>query len=182
MDASVNAATPLVIDDMIFVSASYGTGAALLRFDEKGPEKIWAGDGILSTHYATSVYVDGFLYGFDGRQEQGPNLRCVDMKTGEVKWSEDRFGAGSLLMAGGKLLVLTEKGELIMARRRRRTASSRRRAPRCCRLNRALILRWRTDCSTPAARTSWFASICGPRSKRSCDWRIFKSDGEKMEK
>jgi outer membrane protein assembly factor BamB len=115
MDASVNAATPIVIDDMIFVSASYGTGAALLRFDEKGPEKIWAGDGILSNHYATSVYADGFLYGFDGRQEQGPNLRCIELKTGQVKWSEDHFGAGTLMIAGGKLLILTEKGELMIA-------------------------------------------------------------------
>lgn len=115
MDASVNAATPLVIDDMIFVSASYGTGAALLRFDEKGPEKIWSGDGILSNHYATSVQAGGFLYGFDGRQEQGPNLRCVELKTGQVRWSEDRFGAGTLLMADGKLLILLERGELILA-------------------------------------------------------------------
>ncbi len=97
MDASVNAATPLVIDDMIFLSASYGTGAALLHFDEKGPEKVWAGDNILSNHYATSVYFNGYLYGFDGRQEHGPNLRCVDFKTGNVRWSEDNFGAGTVL-------------------------------------------------------------------------------------
>ncbi|HZL35819.1 MAG TPA: PQQ-binding-like beta-propeller repeat protein [Tepidisphaeraceae bacterium] len=115
MNASVNAATPLVIDDRIFVSASYGTGAALLQFDEKGPTKIWAGDNILSNHYATSVYADGFLYGFDGRQESGPNLRCVELKTGKVRWSEDHFGAGTILLAGKELVVLTEKGELILA-------------------------------------------------------------------
>lgn len=115
MDASVNTATPLVVDDLIFISASYGTGAALLQFDEKGPKKIWAGDDILSNHYATSVIADGFLYGFDGRQEQGPNLRCVELKTGVVRWSQDHFGAGTVLLAGGKLLVLTEKGELLIA-------------------------------------------------------------------
>jgi len=112
---SVNAATPLVIGDEIFISASYGTGAALLRFHEAGPEKIWSGDEILSNHYATSVYHDGFLYGFDGRQESGPNLRCVDAKSGKVRWSQDNFGAGTLMLAGARLLVLTEKGELIMA-------------------------------------------------------------------
>lgn len=112
---SVNAATPLVIGDQIFISASYETGAALLRFDEKGPQKLWSGDDILSNHYATSVFANGFLYGFDGRQEMGPNLRCVELKTGTVRWSEDHFGAGTILIAGGKLLVLTEKGELICA-------------------------------------------------------------------
>jgi outer membrane protein assembly factor BamB len=113
--ASVNAATPLVIDDLIFLSASYQTGAALLRFNEAGPEKIWANDESLSNHYATSVYHDGFLYGFDGRQEMGPNLRCVELKTGKVQWSEDGFGAGTLMVVGDKLLIMKEKGELVMA-------------------------------------------------------------------
>jgi outer membrane protein assembly factor BamB len=113
--ASVNAATPLVIDDQVFVSASYGTGAALLRFKESGPETIWSGDDILSNHYATNVYHNGYLYGFDGRQENGPNLRCVELKTGKVRWSKDNFGAGTMMAAGDQLLVLTEKGELILA-------------------------------------------------------------------
>ena len=113
--ASVSAATPLVIGDLVFISASYGAGAALLRFKESGPEKVWSGDDILSNHYATSVHHAGFLYGFDGRQEQGCNLRCVELKTGKLRWSEERFGAGTVTLAGEQLLVLTEKGELICA-------------------------------------------------------------------
>ena len=112
---SVNAATPLVIDDQIFISASYETGAALLRFDETKPQKIWSGDDSLSNHYATSVYHDGYLFGYDGRQESGPNLRCVELKSGKVLWSEDHFGAGTISIAGDQLLILTEKGELICA-------------------------------------------------------------------
>lgn len=113
--ASVNAATPLVIDDHIFLSASYETGAVLLRYDEPMPEKVWAGDESLSNHYATSVHHDGFLYGFHGRQEQGPSLRCVELKTGKVRWSKDGVGAGTLLVAQDQLLILTEKGELLLA-------------------------------------------------------------------
>ena len=113
--ASVNAATPLVIGDRVFISASYGTGAALLRFKETGPQIIWSGDDALSNHYATSVCRDGFLYGYHGRQETGPSLRCIELATGKVRWSRDDFGAGTLMLAGDKLLVLTEKGELILA-------------------------------------------------------------------
>ena len=113
--ASVSAATPLVIGDLVFISASYGAGAAVLKFKESGPEKLWSGDDILSNHYATTVHHDGFLYGFDGRQEQGCNLRCVELKTGKIRWSLDRFGAGTVAVAGNDLLVLTEKGELIGA-------------------------------------------------------------------
>ncbi|HEU0010509.1 MAG TPA: PQQ-binding-like beta-propeller repeat protein [Verrucomicrobiae bacterium] len=115
MQASVTAATPLVIDDLLFISASYGTGAALLQVKGDGVEKRWAADNILSNHYATAVHQDGFLYGFDGRQEEGCNLRCVELRTGKVRWSQDRFGAGTIMLAGSRLLILTEKGELICA-------------------------------------------------------------------
>lgn len=119
LHASVNAATPLVIGDLIFLSTSYGRGAALLRFAEKAPEKIWSGDDALSNHYGTSVHHSGFLYGVDGRADPGwqprPSLRCVELKTGKVRWSEENFGAASVLRAGGQLVLLTEKGQLLLA-------------------------------------------------------------------
>ena len=114
-DASVNAATPLVIGESIFLSASYGTGAVLLRLEGGQPREVWSGDDELSNHYATSVHRDGFLYGFDGRQEQTPRLRCVEAATGKVRWTQEDFGAGTLMVAGDQLLILTEKGELVVA-------------------------------------------------------------------
>ena len=113
--ASVNAATPLVAGDGVFLSASYGTGAVLLRLQDDKPGEVWSGDDVLSNHYATSVHYEGHLYGFDGRQEHGPRLRCVEWASGKVKWTEENFGAGTLIVAGGKLVILTEKGELVLA-------------------------------------------------------------------
>jgi outer membrane protein assembly factor BamB len=115
VSASVSAATPLVINDQIFISASYNAGAAVLRFSEDKPAVVWSGDEILSNHYATSAHHGGFLYGFDGRQEERPHLRCVELKTGKVRWSEEHFGGGTLVIAGDKLLLLTDRGELILA-------------------------------------------------------------------
>src|SRR5262249_14605108 len=69
--ASVSAAVPLIVGDLIFLSASYGLGATVLRWDAKSPEKVWASDDVLSNHYATSVAHADFLYGFHGRQEEG---------------------------------------------------------------------------------------------------------------
>jgi outer membrane protein assembly factor BamB len=113
---SVNAASPLVIGEQVFLSASYGAGAALLRVRGDGQlEKVWSGDDSLSSHYATPVHRDGFLYGFHGRQEAGPSLRCVQLKTGKVRWEQENFGAGAILLAGDQLLVLTEKGQLVAA-------------------------------------------------------------------
>jgi outer membrane protein assembly factor BamB len=113
--ASVNAATPLVIGDLIFVSAEYGPGAGVLRFDGAQLADLWASDDVLSNHYATSVHREGFLYGFHGRQEFGPSLRAVELRTGKVRWSQERFGAGSVTLAGDRLLVVRETGELVLA-------------------------------------------------------------------
>ena len=114
-DASVNAATPLVIGDMVFLSASYGTGAVVLQFAGGQWKQLWANDDTLSNHYATSVHRDGILYGYHGRQEYGQSLRAVELKTGKVRWSVDEFGAGTVTLAGDRLLVMRENGELQMA-------------------------------------------------------------------
>ncbi len=114
MAASVNAATPLVVGDRIFLSASYGTGAVLLQVAGTGLKTIWSGDEVLSNHYSTSVHRDGYLYGFAGRQELGQSLRCVELGSGKVMWTIERFGAGSLLAAGDRLVILRESGELVV--------------------------------------------------------------------
>jgi len=69
----------------------------------------------MSNHYSTSVYKDGYLYGFEGRQEFGQRLRCVELATGKVMWDVEGFGAGSLLMAGDTLVIMRESGELALA-------------------------------------------------------------------
>ena len=116
---SVNAATPLVFGDTIFLSACYGTGAVLLRWHDRQLEKLWSGDDLLSNHYATSVEYQGFLYGIHGRADPGysprPKLRCVDLKARKLQWEADGIGAATLTRVGGQLLILTEKGELILA-------------------------------------------------------------------
>ena len=112
---SINAATPLVIGESIFLSASYGTGAVLLQVNGGELQKVWSSDDALSNHYATSVYHDGYLYGYHGRQEYGPSLRCVELTTGKVRWSEEGFGAGTVTGAGDRLLLMREGGQLVLA-------------------------------------------------------------------
>jgi outer membrane protein assembly factor BamB len=115
LHASVNAATPLVVGDQVFVSASYGTGAGVFEVAAGGLRELWANDRTLSSHYNTGVYRAGHLYGIDGRQEGGQaELRCVAWKTGKVVWSKEGFGCASLIVADGNLLALTERGELVL--------------------------------------------------------------------
>lgn len=113
--ASVNAATPLVIGNQIFVSASYSTGAALIEISGSNVKKLWSSDDALSNHYASSVFQDGYLYGYHGRQEEGPFLRAVELRTGKVAWTEEGFRAGTVLLAGNRLVLMRENGELVVA-------------------------------------------------------------------
>jgi outer membrane protein assembly factor BamB len=105
---------PVQVSDRVFLSASYGTGAVLLDVDANGFEPVWTSDEVLSNHYVTSIYDGGVLYGMHGRQPLNPSLRAVDPETGEVLWTERRFGTGSLLLAGNTLIVMREDGELTL--------------------------------------------------------------------
>jgi outer membrane protein assembly factor BamB len=114
-DASVNAATPLVIGEQLFFSTCYETGALLLKLQPDGnARELWQGEDVMDCHYNTPVYHDGHLYGFHGRQERGADFRCVDLKTKKVAWEKARYGCGSLILAEGKLVVLTESGDLVL--------------------------------------------------------------------
>ena len=114
MHSSVNAATPLVFKNQVFISAEYGPGAGLFEVNGETLIPLWSSNEIMSNHYATSVHKDGYLYGFHGRQEFGPSLRAVNLKTGQVSWSKEHFGGGSVTLTNDHLLIAHENGELIM--------------------------------------------------------------------
>jgi hypothetical protein len=112
---TVNAAAPLVIGSNVFLTASYGIGAALIDVQGSKPAKIWANDNALSSQYSTPVHRDGYLYGIHGREDSGPaHLRCVELKTGKVMWSQENFGVAHPILAGDKLLLLTIDGTLFL--------------------------------------------------------------------
>lgn len=116
MEASVNAATPVPCGDgHWFVTAGYGVGANLYKITPlKQPtfKAIWQKQDVMDCHYSTPVYHDGHLYGFDGRQETGQTLRCIEVATGKVCWDSPGVPGGTLILAGDKLLIVTEQGEL----------------------------------------------------------------------
>jgi len=127
---SVNAMTPVVVDDLIFISAAYyKVGSVLLRVkpDGKGVEEVWRGLS-MENHWTTPIYHDGHLYAFSGRNEPDARFRCVDFKTGNLLWDVDQswpphstltpsvYGRGSCILADGKLIALGEGGILGMFR------------------------------------------------------------------
>ncbi len=117
MQASVSAATPLQIGDLLFATASYGAGAVTLRLTQNSAKVVWQNDESLSCQYQTPVELDGHLYGFHGRLDTGPRpeLRCMELKNGAVKWKTSRADAGSIIRVGNQILIITVNGQLIHA-------------------------------------------------------------------
>lgn len=112
----VNAADPVVQGDNVFVSSGYNKGCALLKIDSNSPVAVWQNKE-LKNQLASSVLVDGALYGFDGDNTASRSpLKCVDFATGAVKWQDVNLGPGALMAADGKLIVLSGKGELVIAK------------------------------------------------------------------
>ena len=115
-NASVNAASPLVASDGVFVTSSYGVGATWMKWKSGAQlDPVWVSDEALSAHVSTPVRSGGLVFGFHGRQETGAELRCVRLSDGSVVWSSPRLGIGSVLLQGGRLIVLVETGELLLA-------------------------------------------------------------------
>jgi outer membrane protein assembly factor BamB len=113
---TVNAAMPLQFDNFLFVTASYGIGAQLVRLEKGGPEIVWANDETLSSQYSTPVYYQGYFYGTHGREDVGiAEFRCVEAATGKVMWSERDFPVAHVILAGDKLLILNTQGQLVLA-------------------------------------------------------------------
>lgn len=114
------AASPVAGGDIVFCSAGYNVGAGAVRISREGDgfkaTELWRKPKELMNHWSTSVYRDGHLYGLFGFKQYGKvPLKCVDLATGEEKWSKDGFGQGGVVMVDGSLLALQENGELVMA-------------------------------------------------------------------
>jgi outer membrane protein assembly factor BamB len=117
---SVNAANPVVVEDKVFISETYGPGSALLQVRPGGYDKVWTDgqkknrDKSMQCHWATPIYHDGYLYGCSGRHTQNAELRCIELATGKVMWSRPRLTRTSLLMVDGHFICLTEDGQLLL--------------------------------------------------------------------
>ena len=108
----VNAADPLVVGDAVFVSSGYNKGCARLTIgpDIIGVTEVW-NNKKMRNHFSSSLLWEGYVYGFDE-----DTLRCLDFKTGQEKWAKDGLGKGSLTLADGTLIILSERGKLVTAK------------------------------------------------------------------
>jgi hypothetical protein len=77
---------------------------------------VWENQNMMN-YFNASVLYNGHLYGIHSLDHHPKNsaLRCIDVLTSKVKWEKDGVGLGGLILTDQKLLVLTDKGELVVA-------------------------------------------------------------------
>ncbi len=115
------ASSPVVAGDIVYCSAGYGIGAGAAKIAKNGDQ--WTateiyrlrGNKPLANHWSTPVLFGGHLYGMFSFKEYAKGaVKCVDIKDGSVKWEKEGFGAGQVILAGDKVLALSDAGELVL--------------------------------------------------------------------
>ena len=114
---SVNASNPVVVGDRVFISETYGPGAALLEVKPGSCKEVWTDadkprNKSMQCHWNTPIHVDGYLYGSSGRHTENAELRCIELATGKVMWSVPDLKRCSLLLVDGHFVCLSEDGAL----------------------------------------------------------------------
>lgn len=112
--------TPVVRDDLVVVS-SHQAGLLGIRVVKQAND--WSASSVWTNkeaaiNYASPVAVEGHLYGLGPAQ----NLQCVEIATGKVAWSQKGVfitssdkAYGGFLVLGPNLLILTDRGEAVLA-------------------------------------------------------------------
>jgi outer membrane protein assembly factor BamB len=113
--------SPVVSGDVVFCTAGYEIGGAACQIIKNGSSfearELWRikGDSVVASLWSTPVCKDGYLYGMISFKKfaAGP-LKCVDIKTGAVKWEQPGFGAGNVVLAGDNLVALSDDGQVVL--------------------------------------------------------------------
>lgn len=113
-DWKVNAASPIFHEGYLFLSSGYRTGSGLFKIRRDGEnlkaDTVWKSD-VLMNKFQSCILYEGNLYGSDQKA-----LVCADFLTGREHWRKRRLKHGTLILADGHLLLLTQKGRLQIAK------------------------------------------------------------------
>ena len=117
----INVAQPLVFDDdRVMISAGYGMGSVMFQVSKNDGnwqlKELWEKPSLrLRSKFSSPVLYEGYVYGLDETI-----MTCIDPADGSRKWKGRRgglrgkYGFGQLLLTNGQIVVLTEKGQLVL--------------------------------------------------------------------
>lgn len=110
----MNILTPTVLQDAVFTS-TYGGKSFLYRLGEtpSGWQTTLAWDHKVQGYMSSPVVIDGHAY----LHLRNQRFTCIDLTTGESRWTTEPFGRyWSLIAQGDRILALDEAGMLRLIR------------------------------------------------------------------
>lgn len=110
----VNAGTPIVNGDKIFISSGYNQGSGQYEVTPTGLKPVWATHDV-GCKFNAAILDSGFLY--CNSEDHNGTIKCLDWNTGKVKWAGDKGGramklgfGGSFVRDGESLYTMSQSG------------------------------------------------------------------------
>ena len=113
----INAAQPIDLGSSVLISSAYGKGSALVDLERTRPRALWESSSF-SCQMASLVRLEDYAYGIEGQtggREDQARLFCLEIKKGKKRWEKKGFGLGSVILVENKLVILSDRGELVVA-------------------------------------------------------------------
>jgi outer membrane protein assembly factor BamB len=111
----MNASDVLALDGSLIMTSVYNVGTFRMMVADTGLTQQWKTKKV-QVQMSGLVHHEGFLYGLNERVKKSKgHLSCFSANTGNVAWTSDA-ARGTFILAGDRLVLLTLKGELVVAR------------------------------------------------------------------
>ncbi len=106
----INPVSPIHHDGAVYATSGYDDGGAMLKLSPDGTsfERKWV-DETLDCHHGGVVFVDGYIYGANWRNNGDGSWVCLDWDTGKVKYENHWKCKGAVTFADGLLYCYEEK-------------------------------------------------------------------------
>lgn len=106
----VNAATPTVEGNFVFVSTGYGVGCGLFEITAQGVKRHWTNKALMA-HFNSPVYYNDYFFGIGDRA----GLVCISPQNGAVAWQQGGFNKGGVVAVDGVIIAQDGgKGDVVM--------------------------------------------------------------------
>jgi len=117
-------ASPVVYSNLVYCTAAYNRGAFAVQLTLSNGSwtatQLWYRNNAAGLPYRSiwmsPVCYQGYIYTLAGENSTflTAPLNCIELSTGNLMWTTNNFGMGGLILVNTNLLVLTEKGQLVL--------------------------------------------------------------------
>ena len=102
--------TPVVKNDLVYVTSGYGVGCNLFKVTKTGnefkAEEVYANQEMVD-HHGGVILLGDHVYG----HSDSKGWTCQDLKTGASAWNSKKLGKGAIGYADGRFYLRAEEGK-----------------------------------------------------------------------